>query len=80
MGLFRSNLYKKYYPLRSFSTLCEMDNKELKLLAKWVKNTEKDVKKVNFKKKKKVLPKDIENFLNLIEGSFHRIYKEATTL
>lgn len=71
MGLFHSNLYKKYYPLRSFSTFCEMDDKELKLLTKWIKNTERDAKRFNFKKGK-VSPKDIEGFLSLIEGSFRK--------
>lgn len=43
MKLLYSKLYKKYYPIKGSATLYEMDEIELNVLIKWIKNIENEI-------------------------------------
>lgn len=45
-------LYRKYFPIKNRTALYEMNEKECSVLARWIKNIEKEILLCNFKRMK----------------------------
>lgn len=46
--MFNSNLYKKYFPIKSIDDLFKIDLKDLKTLGRWVSNIQLEMDSINF--------------------------------